>query len=169
MQEREGGGSAVFPPEDTRLSLQKRLLDLHNEVRRVNNQRPLSLDKSLNTAAMLQANHIAKKRQGADHQWEDHKGPKLGSQSGAAIYDDTSPGHGPRWKKNRAGFAENLGQSDTVDDVVGVTARWCRSSGHKENMISRDYTRVGFGMCSYNNGVRSVTYWVANFSGEYST
>ena len=102
------------------------LLDATNQQRLSQQLEPLELDRRLTAAATAKANDML-----ANQYWS-HTSP-----------DGTTPWYWLREQNYRYSYAgENLGRGFTDPEAI-VTA-WMNSPEHRKNMLSPDYTDVGF-------------------------
>lgn len=120
------------------------VLSLVNQQRQRYGRRPLRLDARLTRAAQSHSNDMARYRR-ISH---------VGS-------DDSSVGT----RVNRTGYrhrgvAENIARGqDTPREVV---IAWLRSTGHRRNMLSSNYTEIGIGVAHGPKG----PYWTQVFARE---
>ena len=111
------------------------LLDLHNKERNARRLSPLTTDVSLNAAAQQHAEWMAKHN-------------KLEHQSLHKFMKD--------W--NIAG--ENIAKGQKTEEEVMYS--WMHSSGHRANILNKNYTHVGFGKAPSDDGL----YWATVFAGK---
>lgn len=105
------------------------LLDTTNAARQSAGLNPLAMEPKLNISAKNKCDDMVNR-----NYWE-HNDPD---------------GHDPYRFITRAGVSfsqagENLAFGFT--DSKGVVDGWIKSPSHKENLMSKDYTEVGFGIC----------------------
>lgn len=107
--------------------IQKRVLDLVNQQRSLNAQRPLILDDRLTRAAQAHAENMAK-RDFFDHQAPD--GSQVADRAVRAGYP---------WRL----IGENLAAGHSSER--GVVNGWMISPEHRDNMLNPDFTEMGVG------------------------
>jgi uncharacterized protein YkwD len=134
------------------------LLDRHNQRRAGNGLPRLELDPVLRGLAVTQARVIAKRRMGAPCERADH-------------YDDAGRDAATRFvgAAKRIGVVlENLGDVSGVgrDSADVVMNGWMNSPGHCANILSRQVTKVGFGVWFVGDGANRTIYVCAIFMGE---
>ena len=120
------------------------LLKLHNSERQQKKINSLSINPDAMKSAQKHADWMAKKN-------------KL---------SHTGEGNSQPWDRiegNWSSVGENIAYgADTPEEVVSM---WMKSTGHKKNILSKDYNGVGFGI-SYHidkNG-NKIKYWCAVFT-----
>ncbi|MEK9644184.1 MAG: CAP domain-containing protein [Alphaproteobacteria bacterium] len=107
--------------------IQKRVLELVNQQRSLNGQRPLILDERLSRAAQVHAENMARR------DFFDHQAPDGSQVSGRAV---------------RAGYpwrliGENLAAGHSSER--GVVNGWMISPAHRDNMLGPDFRELGVG------------------------
>ena len=128
--------------------IQKRLLDLVNQQRSLNAQRPLVLDQRLHRIAQAHAENMARL------DFFDHQAP-----DGSQVAD----------RAVRAGYpwrliGENLAAGPASES--GVVYGWMIRPEHRENILVGDYTQLGVGYATPSpeaGQTRFAHYWVAVF------
>ena len=130
---------------------EKAIFDLTNKERVNYNLRPLILDETLSEVARNHAKDMC------DRSYFEHVNPE---------------GDTPSDRACKAGFCsgigENIAQWDSSlfskllqnFDFVGVVAGWMNSPGHKYNILSHSYSRIGIGVYTCIMG----TYYVQAFA-----
>ncbi|MCL2053935.1 MAG: CAP domain-containing protein [Oscillospiraceae bacterium] len=139
---------ASKPPvssDETAESYGEEMLKLINAERKKEEASPLSLDETLCKAANIRAEEIARS---FSHQRPDGKEFKtvlteVGIETSLHIGENISAG------------------SSTAKDTF---ERWMKSPGHKRNILTADYKKVGIGYY-YDSGGKYKYYWVQIFSG----
>jgi uncharacterized protein YkwD len=132
-------------------------LAAHNRVRRGQGLEPFHLDKRLCQAAQKHAEYMAGRCK------LDHRGP------GDEMYADRARAAG--YSTDWANASENIAEGP-VDfmDAAFTTKAWLESKvGHKDNVLSRDWRNVGFGVA---RGRDDRLYWCAVYArpeGSYNT
>ena len=116
-------------------------LEIHlaavNAERRRAGRAPLSLSPELGRVAQAHACDMAKR----------------------GYFSHTSPdGRSMAERTNRAGLPRLCAMGENIArgqrDVPSVMAGWMRSSGHRRNILDRDFTLVGFGRADGPNWVQ---------------
>ena len=120
------------------------LLALHNAERAKAGLPPLGLDATLTGAARAFAAELAR-RDVITHEGLD------GSSPWDRIYAAGYP---------RVAVGENAAQGQ--DTPAFAVQCWMESSGHRANILGRQYARVGFG---YAASAKGTPYWIADFGG----
>lgn len=124
-------------------SVQQQILDLVNKERVKNGLGTLTLDTNLSYVAQVKAEDMKAKN----------------------YFSHTSPTYGsPFDMMKRFGITyrtagENIAMGQKTPQAV-MTA-WMNSSGHRANILNKNYTKLGVGYV-YNNG---RPYWVQQFTG----
>jgi uncharacterized protein YkwD len=122
--------------------LRAELLKLHNRPRAEAKQKPLVLNSKLCLAAQEYAEYLAKSGE-LSHT---AKGT-MRSRVEEAGYESLAVG-------------ENIARGqESPDDVV---ASWLESKVHQDNILSEEFSDVGFGVATDKEG---RTIWVTNFGG----
>lgn len=126
------------------LSIEEQVVELVNKERKAEGLPALEMDETLNEAAAVRANEIAK-----DYR-KDHTRPDGRNWSTVLVeagYDYTTA-------------AENLAleYEGTAESVVDV---WMNSKLHKANILNKDVTKIGIGVCKADGKY----YWVQEFAG----
>lgn len=120
------------------------ILNLVNEERSSRGLSALTLDSSLNEVAQLKAEDMAENR------YFSHNSPTYGSAF------DMLKEYGIRY--NTAGENIAKGQKSSQAVMTG----WMNSQGHRENILKKEYSKLGVGYATDKNG---NTYWVQIFIG----
>ncbi len=124
-------------------------LEAHNRVRKSKALRPLRLEKRLCVAAQKHADYMAARLK------LDHRG------SGDEMYHDRAraAGYPTDWENSSENIAE--GPAEFMDGAFTTNA-WLESKvGHKDNVLSRDWRDVGFGVA---RGADGRLYWCAVYA-----
>lgn len=139
----------AFPPTASALTWQEQMLNSINSIRAERSLTPLKMCRPLIKAAQNYAKNMAS-QDFLDHTGKDGSTP--GSRIQKAGYD---------WKNPRKGsmIAENIAAGQ--NSVGEVMRGWRKSKSHYKNMITPEFTHVGFGMAS-NQKSRYKKYWVQN-------
>jgi len=121
---------------ETKYNDARKVLDLVNEKRKQKNLPALTLDANLEQSAMLRAKELVTKYS--------HTRPN--GQNGLSLI----PGNVYK--------GENIAKGQTTS--AQVFTAWYNSTGHRDNMLNKNYKSIGIGCVRYNN----TNYWVQLFS-----
>lgn len=124
---------------DEELSQKEQLLADHNNERKKHGASALQIDESLAEAAQKHAEWMAQ------HNNMTHRG----------FENRIPPGF------STAGENIAYGQRDAHE----VVDDWMHSSGHRRNILNKDYDYVGFGVAKTKNG---TIYWCTIFGGKHN-
>lgn len=124
------GEVEIFSP------MQKRLLDIHNNIRKSKRVEVLVLDNKLCEYAQRHAEHMAKK-----NKLTHSKMRSIQELSGAGV------------------VGENIARGQEMENEV--VSSWMRSPMHRWNILSSSYKKVGFGV---EKGREGRNYWCVVFS-----
>jgi uncharacterized protein YkwD len=118
----------------------------HNRIRKARGLAPLRLDKRLCTAAQKHAEYMAGRTK------LDHRGP------GEEMYAERARAEG--YHTDWANSSENIAEGPVeFMDPAFTTKAWLESKvGHKDNVLSREWRDVGFGVSRGSDG---RLYWCA--------
>jgi uncharacterized protein YkwD len=127
------------------------LLDSTNQQRTANSEQPLKLNDELSAAAQTKANDMVN-RDYWSHVTPDGKAPWTFIQAAGYSYQ-------------KAGENLAYGFITSADAVNG----WMNSPTHRENILDKDYTEVGFGFANsrYYNKTGPETVVVAMYATPY--
>jgi uncharacterized protein YkwD len=135
------GSAAASGPADAQLA---KALAAANVARTAAGARPLTWSQPLANVALRHSQDMA------DHDYFDHKNP-----SGQSPFD----------RMKLAGItygsaAENIAQnySDSGDEVI---QQWLNSPGHRANMLSTAFAKMGLGVVTAADGAK---YWTQTFT-----
>lgn len=120
------------------------VLKIVNDERAKQGLKALVLDKQLNNVAQLKAEDMKK------NNYFDHNSPTLGSPF------DLMRSQGVSYRT----AGENIAAGQ--QSAEAVMNSWMNSSGHRANILNKNYTKLGVGFCT---GGRMGTYWVQEFTG----
>lgn len=120
------------------------VLNLVNQERSRAGLSALSLDKRLNTAAQKKAEDMR------NNNYFDHQSPTLGSPFDLMRSEGI----------NYTTAGENIAAGQ--QSAKAVMESWMNSSGHRANILNKNYKHLGVGFCT---GGRYGTYWVQEFTG----
>lgn len=116
----------------------RQLLDLHNKERTLKGRPELRIDEDLNDYADKHAQWMA-----------NNNNLKHSNINNVMKFPDTrTAGENIAWNQQ---------------NPQEVTKAWMNSSGHRANILNRDFTRVGFGLSLESNN--SQPYWCTVFAG----
>jgi uncharacterized protein YkwD len=137
------------PPSASALTWQEQMLDSIYSIREEKSLTPLKICRPLVNAAQNYAKKMAS-QDFLDHTGKDGSTP--GSRIQKAGYD---------WMNSKKGsmIAENIAAGQ--NSVVEVMRGWSRSKSHYKNMVTPEFTHVGFGM-AINQRSKYKKYWVQN-------
>jgi uncharacterized protein YkwD len=137
-------------PTANAVTWQEQMLDSVNSIRAEKSLTPLTICRPLVKAAQNYAKKMAL-QDFLDHTGKDGSTP--GSRIQKAGYD---------WVNSRKGsmIAENIaaGQNSGLEVMRG----WSKSRSHYKNMMTPEFTHVGFGV-AINPNSKYKKYWVQNF------
>ena len=144
-QPSNGGGSSQITPDSNNTNKQKsfedQVLVLVNKERANNGLSPLTMDESVRKVARAKSTDMSTKH------YFDHTSPTYGSPF------DMLKSFGISYKS----AGENIAQGYTTPEAV--VKGWMNSSGHRANILSSKYTKIGIGYEANGN------YWTQLFIG----
>lgn len=117
------------------LTTQKGLLSWTNIVRAKNNVKPLNNDKTLHKSALAKCKDMVR------HNYWAHDSP-----SGKTPWDFME-----QVGVNYTTAGENLAYRVSDWSNQGVVTMWMNSPTHRENLLSKNYGKVGFAICKSAN------------------
>lgn len=120
------------------------VVNLVNKERSAKGLSSLSKDSQLTKLAQLKAEDMAK------NQYFSHTSPTYGSVA------DMMKQYGVSYKT----VGENIAKGQKT--ASSVMNGWMNSSGHRANILSSSYSKIGVGYAKASNG---TTYWVQIFKG----
>lgn len=126
---------------------QKDILKYVNRERKSADLKPLKLNKKLNSIAVIKAKDMAAEKKLS------HTSRKFGTTFNLL-------------KKKGIKFgaaAENIARGHNTPEFV--MERWMKSSGHRKNILGREYDEIGIGRAADNEG---KLYWVQIFTKKKS-
>ncbi len=125
------------------VSYEERVAQLVNIERENNGLQPLVFDSSISNVAR------AKSKDMADNNYFAHQSPTYGSAG------DMMRNFGINW----SAWGENIASGqDTPEEVVNG---WMHSEGHKANILSSNFGKIGVGYATSSNG---TPYWTQMFT-----
>ena len=137
-------------PTANAVEWQEQMLDSVNSIRAGKSLTPLKICRPLVKAAQNYAKKMAL-QDFLDHTGKDGSTP--GTRIQKAGYD---------WVNSRNGsmIAENIAAGQ--NSVLEVMRGWSKSRSHYKNMMTPEFTHVGFGV-AVNPNSKYKKYWVQNF------
>lgn len=135
------------PPQDIKTDTEQAnaVLELVNIERNKNNLPPLTLDPVLNQVATIKAEDMA------DTHYFSHDSPTLGT-----PFDLMH-----RYGVDYMSAGENIAAGQPT--AKAVMDSWMNSSGHRANILNKNYTHLGVG---YATGGEYGIYWVQEFTQQ---
>lgn len=121
---------------------QRDILKYVNRERNAVNLKPLQLNEKLNEIAMIKAKDMAKEKTLS------HTSKKFGS-----TFELLK-----KYKIKYSAAAENIARGHNTSEFV--MERWMKSSGHRANILGKEYEEIGIGQAVDNEG---RPYWVQIF------
>jgi uncharacterized protein YkwD len=136
-------------PSASAVTWQEQMLDSINSIRAEKSLMPLKMCQPLVNSAQNYAKKMAL-QDFLDHTGKDGSTP--GSRIQKAGYD---------WMNSKKGsmIAENIAAGQ--NSVLEVMKGWRKSKSHYKNMVTPEFTHVGFGM-AINQRAKYRKYWVQN-------
>ena len=136
-------------PTASAITWQEQMLVSINSIRAEKSLTPLKMCRPLVKAAQAYATIMAS-QDFLDHRGKDGSTP--GSRIQKAGYDWMNP-------KKGSMIAENIAAGQ--NSVQEVMRGWSKSKSHYKNMVTPEFTHVGFGM-TVNERAKYKKYWVQN-------
>lgn len=137
---------AQTPTESTNTavsSYEQKVVELVNVERQKAGLPALKLDTAISNVARIKSKDMA------DNNYFAHQSPTYGSAG------DMLSKYGIKW----SAWGENIASGQkTPEDVVNA---WMNSSGHRANILSSNYSRIGVGYVTNSNG---TSYWTQMFA-----
>lgn len=130
-------------PASSNTSYEQRVAQLVNAERQKNGLQPLTFDRSISNVARLKSKDMA------DNNYFAHQSSRYGSAG------DMMKNQGINW----SAWGENIASGQRSPEAV-VTA-WMNSEGHKANILSPDFGKIGVGYVTSSNG---TPYWTQMFT-----
>lgn len=125
------------------LSYEEKVVQLVNIERQKNGLQALSLDSAISNVARTKSKDMA------DNNYFAHQSPTYGSAG------DMLKQFGINW----TAWGENIASGqDTPEEVVNA---WMNSEGHRANILSSNFTKIGVGYVTNSNG---KAYWTQMFA-----
>ena len=141
--------SLISLPTASAITWQEQMLDSINSIRAEKSLMPLKMCRPLVNSAQNYAKKMAL-QDFLDHTGKDGSTP--GSRIQKAVYD---------WMNSTKDsmIAENIAAGQ--NSVLEVMRGWRKSKSHYKNMVTPEFTHVGFGM-AINQRAKYKKYWVQN-------
>lgn len=130
-------------PASSNMSYEEKVAQLVNVERQKNGLQPLTFDRSISDVARLKSQDMA------DNNYFAHQSPIYG---GAG---EMMRSQGINW----SAWGENIASGQRSPESV-VTA-WMNSEGHRANILSPDFGRIGVGYVTNSSG---TPYWTQMFT-----
>ncbi|WP_313344025.1 CAP domain-containing protein [Sedimentibacter sp.] len=130
-------------PAPSSVSFEERVAQLVNVERQKNGLQPLTFDESISNVARLKSKDMA------DNNYFAHQSPRYGSAG------DMLRNNGINW----SAWGENIASGQRTPETV-VTA-WMNSEGHRANILSPNFGKIGVGYVTNSNG---TPYWTQMFT-----
>ena len=128
-------------------SVEKKMLDLHNQTRTNRGLSRLCIHPALQRAARAHSADMIQK----DYFSHGNVGARLHN-------------YGYRWRTYGENIAYGSGTSGAPNNIFNA---WMKSSGHRTNILGRQYREIGIGaVVGTYKGTRNVTMWTADFGSR---
>lgn len=139
----EANKTTAAATPSSNVSYEERVAQLVNIEREKNGLQPLAFDSSISNVAR------AKSKDMADNNYFAHQSPTYGSAG------DMLRNFGINW----SAWGENIASGqDTPEEVVNA---WMNSEGHRANILSSNFGKIGVGYVTNSNG---TAYWTQMFT-----
>lgn len=125
-----------------RQSVEQRIFQAINQVRQENKLAPLIWSAKIADVARAHSQRMATKR------FFSHEDPKFGGP------DNRLSVAGIAWRRCGENIFEEYGQRDPVQSAV---RGWMQSSGHRKNILTREFTHTGIGVAMGHDGGYTIT------------
>jgi uncharacterized protein YkwD len=129
-------------------SIEQRIFQAINQVRQDNRLPPLKWNTKMADVARSHSMRMATKR------FFSHEDPKFGGP------DNRLSMAGIAWRRCGENIFEEYGERDSVQSTV---RGWMQSSGHRKNILTREFTHTGIGVAIGRNGGHTITQMFAAF------
>lgn len=127
----------------TKSNYEQRVAELVNVEREKNGLQSLAFNSSISNVARTKSKDMA------DNNYFAHQSPTYGSAA------DMLTQNGIKW----TAWGENIASGqDTPEEVVNA---WMNSEGHRANILSPDFTKIGVGYVTSSSG---TPYWTQMFT-----
>jgi uncharacterized protein YkwD len=131
-----------------RQSVEQRIFVAINQIRQENKLPPLKWNTKIADVARSHSMRMATKR------FFSHEDPKYGGP------DNRLSTAGIAWRRCGENIFEEYGERDPVQSAV---RGWMQSSGHRKNILTREFTHTGIGVAIGRNGGYTITQMFAAF------
>lgn len=143
-QENKAATTAIeSAPAPSSVSYEERVAQLVNIERQKNGLQPLTFDKSISNVARLKSKDMA------DNNYFAHQSPRYGSAG------DMLRNNGINW----SAWGENIASGQRTPEAV--VSAWMNSPGHRANILSTNFGKIGIGYVTNANG---TPYWTQMFT-----
>lgn len=143
VKQTEAKQQTSAPAPSSNVSYEERVAQLVNVEREKNGLQPLLFDSSISNVAR------AKSKDMADNNYFAHQSPTYGSAG------DMLRNFGINW----SAWGENIASGqDTPEEVVNA---WMNSEGHRANILSSNFGKIGVGYVTNGSG---TPYWTQLFT-----
>ena len=129
-------------------SVEQRIFQAINQVRQENKLPPLKWNTKIAGVARSHSTRMATKR------FFSHEDPKFGGP------DNRLSTAGIAWRRCGENIFEEYGERDPVQSAV---RGWMQSSGHRRNILTREFTHTGIGVSIGRDGGYTITQMFAAF------
>lgn len=129
-------------------SVEQRIFQAINHVREENKLPPLKWNTKIGDVARSHSMRMATKR------FFSHEDPKFGGP------DNRLSTAGIAWRRCGENIFEEYGERDPVQSAV---RGWMQSSGHRKNILTREFTYTGIGVAIGRDGGYTITQLFAAF------
>jgi uncharacterized protein YkwD len=129
-------------------SVEQRIFQAINQVRQENKLPPLKWNTKIAEVARSHSMRMATKR------FFSHEDPKFGGP------DNRLSTAGIAWRRCGENIFEEYGERDPVQSAV---RGWMQSSGHRKNILTREFTHTGIGVAIGRDGGYTITQMFAAF------
>jgi uncharacterized protein YkwD len=123
-------------------SVEQRIFQAINQVRQENKLPPLKWSTKIADVARAHSQRMATKR------FFSHEDPKFGGP------DNRLSMAGIAWRRCGENIFEEYGERDPVQSAV---RGWMQSSGHRKNILTREFTHTGIGVAIGRDGGYTIT------------
>ena len=123
-------------------SVEQRIFQAINQVRQENKLPPLKWSTKIADVARAHSQRMATKR------FFSHEDPKFGG------LDNRLSTAGIAWRRCGENIFEEHGERDPVQSAV---RGWMQSSGHRKNILTREFTHTGIGVAIGRDGGYTIT------------
>jgi uncharacterized protein YkwD len=123
-------------------SVEQRIFLAINQVRQENKLQPLQWSAKIAEVARSHSTRMATKR------FFSHEDPKFGGPANRLSMA------GIAWRRCGENIFEEYGEADPVRAAV---RGWMQSSGHRKNILTREFTHTGIGVAVGRGGAYTIT------------